>query len=380
MSGGWARRPGDATHRRRSGLLDRCTRFVAATGLLCLAPGALAAQGTPRAPSPATPAPRDTVRAGERMAGLARAASARRGIVTDTVGAPVRDASVRDVKTGALLLSDSLGRFELRGPRVGSVSLEVSAAGYERMSFDFDAVPGDTSTLVIPLTSSAEPPPLPFAKLPASLAGRVLDQSGRPLDDANVQVITALKEVRTDTLGRFALAQLPVGRHLVRVRRVGYAAESFFATITDSTSARLVVALTPLGQDLGTVTVRARAGTRRLEQFERRRQRLAGFGTFVMRDEIDARNPLAITDMLRTTRGVTVSTDARGRTQLVGRGQCLMAVRVDGIEVPIDDWGIDTFVAPQDVAAIEVYPGDGATPPELRSQRSNCGVVAIWTR
>ncbi|MCU0624684.1 MAG: hypothetical protein MUF53_12600, partial [Gemmatimonadaceae bacterium] len=53
----------------------------------------------------------------------------RRGLVTDTVGAPVREATVRDVRTGTLLLTDSLGRFALRGARTGAVSLDITAPG-----------------------------------------------------------------------------------------------------------------------------------------------------------------------------------------------------------------------------------------------------------
>ena len=304
----------------------------------------------------------------------------RRIVVTDSAGAPVRDAVVRDLKTETVDLTDSTGTHLVRGARAGTVSLEIRAPGFEAMTFDFAQLPGDTATITVPLVALDEPPPLPFARLAGSLAGRVLDPSGRPLDGATIQVLTALKEVRTDTLGRFAIAGLPTGRQLVRARRVGYVAESFFATITDSTSTRLVVQLTPMGQDLGTVAVRARAGSRRLEQFESRRRRLQGFASFIDAAEIRARDPVNLTDVLRGTRGVTVTTNPNGRQVLVGRGQCLMAVRIDGMEVDVTEQGLDSFMVPADVAGIEVYPGDGAVPLELRSTRPACGVVAIWTK
>lgn len=345
------------------------TPVVLAALVLAVAP--LAAQRPGRAPAP-RPAVSPTVADSVRWL--------RTGIVTDSTGRPVAEATVLETGTGTVQATDSAGRFRLRGARTGRVSLEIRKPGYETMAFDFDAVPGDTTTLQVPLLALDEPPPLPFARLPQSLAGRVIDPSGRPLADATVQVITALKEVRTDTLGRFALASLPTGRHLVRARRVGYAAESFFATITDSTSSRLTIQLTPMGQDLGTVQVRARAGARRLEQFESRRRRLSGFATFLTEDDWRARSPIFITDVLRTSRGVTVTTNASGRQVLVGRGQCLMSVVVDGVQVPVGDEGIDSFVVPTDVAAIEVYPGDAIVPMELRAGRTNCGVVAIWTK
>jgi hypothetical protein len=362
--------------------LRRVPTPLAAAALLALAPlladAPLAAQRTDRAPvPPRTAAP---PRAATPAAATDSARWGRTGLVTDSTGAPIVAATVLEVRTGVVQSTDSAGRFRVRGARIGTVSLEIRAAGYEPMVFDYEQLPGDTATLTVPLVALDEPPPLPFARLAGSLAGRVLDPSGRPLVGATIQVLTALKEVRTDTLGRFALAGLPPGRQLVRARQVGYLAESFFATITDSTSTRLVVQLTPMGQDLGTVAVRARAGTRRLEQFEARRRRLQGFASFIDAAEIRARDPVNITDVLRGMRGVTVTTNPNGRQVLVGRGQCLMAVRIDGMEVPVTEEGLDAFVIPNDVAAIEVYPGDGAIPLELRSGRTSCGVVAIWTK
>ncbi len=360
---------------------------VAALVVVALGTAAgLAAQQrpTPRRPAsrPAEVAPRDDGTAGDTLAARRDTTPRRlrRIVVTDSAGAPVREASVRDTKTGTVDVTDSSGTYFVRGARTGTVSLEIRAPGFEPMAFDYEQVPGDTSTIPVSLVALDEPPPLPFAKLAQSLAGRVLDPSGRALADATIQVLTAQKEVRTDSLGRFALAGLPTGRQLVRARRVGYLAESFFATITDSTSTRLVIQLTPMGQDLGTVTVRARAGARRLEQFESRRRRLQGFATFIDAAEIRERAPVNITDVLRGARGITVTNNSAGRQVLVGRGQCLMAVRIDGMEVPVGEQGVDSFVMPNDVAAIEVYPGEGSVPLELRSTRPTCGVVAIWTK
>jgi hypothetical protein len=38
------------------------------------------------------------------------------------------------------------------------------------------------------------------------------------------------------------------------------------------------------------------------------------------------------------------------------------------------------FLAPGFIRAIEVYRNTTTTPPELRTPRSSCGTVAIWTK
>nr|MCU0619301.1 carboxypeptidase-like regulatory domain-containing protein [Gemmatimonadaceae bacterium] len=190
--------------------LRRVPTPLAAAALLALAPlladAPLAAQRTDRAPvPPRTAAP---PRAATPAAATDSARWGRTGLVTDSTGAPIVAATVLEVRTGVVQSTDSAGRFRVRGARIGTVSLEIRAAGYEPMVFDYEQLPGDTATLTVPLVALDEPPPLPFARLAGSLAGRVLDPSGRPLVGATIQVLTALKEVRTDTLGRFALAGL----------------------------------------------------------------------------------------------------------------------------------------------------------------------------
>jgi hypothetical protein len=60
-----------------------------------------------------------------------------------------------------------------------------------------------------------------------------------------------------------------------------------------------------------------------------------------------------------------------------------MAYYVNGSPFPLaGDISINHFIAPDDVAAMEVYTGSSQIPPEFNSSLygSRCGVVAIWTR
>jgi hypothetical protein len=52
-------------------------------------------------------------------------------------------------------------------------------------------------------------------------------------------------------------------------------------------------------------------------------------------------------------------------------------VFVDGAAMP-QPFNINS-VAIQEIRGIEIYAGPATTPPELRSVKSICGTIAIWT-
>src|SRR5688572_16341104 len=62
-------------------------------------------------------------------------------------------------------------------------------------------------------------------ELPAqgSISGTVLvDSAGTPIAKAVVTIYNSMKQVTTDSLGRFRITDLPIGFHEVTVKRIGF--------------------------------------------------------------------------------------------------------------------------------------------------------------
>ncbi len=324
---------------------------LALVGLLALLSAPLRAQD---APTP-TPAP------------------ALRGVVRDSIGRPLSRVVVshRNVKT----TSDVDGSFVLTPVPTGRITVQFSRDGALLGSIEANVTTDTTSAVQLDVIADRTEP--------RSLLGTVVDNTGAPLRDVVVEVVTALVETRTDSAGRFAIRNLPPRRHIVRVRRVGYSPTYLTADLTDSTSTRARIVIRQYaGQNLGLVVVRANGVPGRLQGFMRRAEKKSGWGKIITADDIARRNPLQVSDMFQAIAGVRLNTDMRGRVQLTGRGGCVLALFINGFPAPqLRGSGIDDMVNVLDLAGIEVYNGQGGLPAEyLMGQSNTCGTIGVWTR
>jgi hypothetical protein len=141
---------------------------------------------------------------------------------------------------------------------------------------------------------------------------------------------------------------------------------------------------------LNTVEVHADSAntTPLIKGFEARRAR--GGGTFFNRDEIAAMQPRQVTDVLRRVSGLRIDGFGSGTVVQMGRNQagmgnrlCPVVFYMNGSPFPLTEQAsINTFVAPEEVVAVEVYNGASQIPMQFNSGMYNtrCGVIAIWTR
>jgi hypothetical protein len=130
-----------------------------------------------------------------------------------------------------------------------------------------------------------------------------------------------------------------------------------------------------------------------VEELTRKRQLLSdfydrksrGFGYFITRDEIEKRNPMNLSDMMRMVPGAKLipMTGTNQATLRFSRAQigrdCPPQYWVDGVKAY--DLNIDDLI-PSDVEGIEIYPGASTIPPQFNTREGTtiCGVVLIWTR
>ena len=225
-----------------------------------------------------------------------------------------------------------------------------------------------------------------------TLTGTVTAANKMPLAQARVRVVGTNLATVTRVDGAFEVGQVPTGRHNLEVVMIGYMPKAIAIDITSGAPLDLSVVLEPL--PLETVTVTADPNFfPGMGGFEQRRAR--GTGRYFTRKDIEMMQARQVTDVLRRVPGMQVesgpgafsggTTTARtGRTSSgSGAHRCTMTYYMNGSPFPLsNDVPINTFVAPDDVAAIEVYTGSSQIPPEFNSSihNSSCGVVAIWTR
>ncbi len=296
-----------------------------------------------------------------------------RGTVRDSTGRPIArvEVSYKETRT----LSDSVGNFRLAPVPAGRITVRFERDGVLLGEVQANVTSDTTSDVLVETLGSLGEP--------RSLLGTVVDSAGRPMRDVTIEVMTVLLEARTDSLGRFALRNLPARRHIVRVRRVGFSPTFLAADLTDSSSTRARVVLRQFaGQNLGLVVVRAAKPSGRMRGFLRRAERRSGWGTMLTGEEIMARHPTEVTDLFQSMAGLRVAKDFRGSMLVTGRGNCRLAVFINGFPAPqLSGASINDMVSTLDIAGLEVYTGIAGVPAELTMGPANpCGTIGIWTR
>lgn len=234
------------------------------------------------------------------------------------------------------------------------------------------------------------------------LEGRVVDDStGRPIESARVLLQNhhgnAVGEQTTQSTGRFRFELTRSERYRLEARAVGYlpARRTVLWMMENRNFAGIEVRLTPHATLLAPVEVLALAPPKTspvLENMEYRRTH--GFGIRISRQQIEARNPLHVTDILAETPGVRVDRQGSGSTRRVIHlgppvpgprgGDCPVQIFLDGMlatrAVAGGDVTVDDLVRPQDVEAIEIFKGLATVPAEFLNPEARCGVIAVWTK
>jgi hypothetical protein len=297
-----------------------------------------------------------------------------RGTVRDSLGQPLARVAVSHRATK--VYSDTAGRFSLSPVPLGRITVKFVRDGALLGEMQANITADTASDVQVEVVGDRSEP--------RTLRGDVVDENGKPVPNADVDVMTASRNVRTDSLGKFAVRDLQPMRHIVRVRRVGNAPTYAFTNLTDSTSARLRVVVRQFaGQNLGLVVVRANRGPSHLRGFLGRASKPSGWGRFITEQDIAMRNPIQTSDMFLALPGIRVNRTSFGSGVLTGRGGCRVAVFINGFQVPTRaGMGVDEMVNPRDLAGIEVYNGIGGVPADLMlgGASNACGTVGLWTK
>ncbi|HVH39696.1 MAG TPA: carboxypeptidase-like regulatory domain-containing protein [Gemmatimonadaceae bacterium] len=228
---------------------------------------------------------------------------------------------------------------------------------------------------------------------------RVTDVQGRAIPFAFVQIENGASRVANDS-GRVEFNTPAPDSIRLQVRRMGFSPFIGWAD-KDSVTGEFVADLIPLPRALDAMTVEGRRDTplARRGFYDRmeRVQRGAYSARMITPEELDARNPMTISQMLSGERFVKVMPQG-GKPVLMSRNPgCAMTILLDGHRAtgtleegvgfgPKPPVGllmsVDELVTAHSVAAIEIYGSMASAPVELQRAAGNsggCGLVALWT-
>jgi len=217
-----------------------------------------------------------------------------------------------------------------------------------------------------------------------AISGTTRDSTGAPIPGVEIVLLQLKRATVSDSLGVFRFANVPTGKRQLHFRRLGFAPKSVDADIAEGKTTALPVVLEASATEIEGMTVEEETRRRQmLSDFYDRKSR--GFGHFITRDQIEQRNPMNLSDMMRTIPGAvlmplsgTSQAALRFRRAMGGR-DCPPQISVEGVKtfnLNVDD------IVPMDVEGIEIYEGASTVPPQFNTREGTtiCGVVLIWTR
>ena len=321
------------------------------------------------------------------------------GRVHDEAGAAVRAALVfAGAGPEHTTTTDVQGFFRLDGvpPEVRRVGVRATGFGPVDVDVPAGSPTRDVGVVVLP----------PGVAPVATIGGVVSDaETGTPVEGVEIEVRGGASVV-SDAGGRFRIEGVAAawGANTLSVRGLGYETRTVTAWFVEpGRPVEVAVELTTRPVALPGVLVASAPPTpdmtALLSGFSDRRLRTQGF--FLDHEEIRARNPGGVTELMRSVPGVRIRPAIEG-TEVVftRRGRSMRGFRggadatsvpgdcraplvfVDGVLAHRDSEehvDLDDFAAPSEIAGFEVYNGASQVPPIFNTLGSTCGVVAIWT-
>ncbi len=224
------------------------------------------------------------------------------------------------------------------------------------------------------------------AQLPrgsARVSGTVVNRNGAPVANARVGLMGSSAATMTKANGEFVLDSLPAGTQALVVRQIGYSPTEVPVELSSRRPARVTVKLGVLVPQLSPVEVvsRREEGLQKVGFLDRKRTSAGGY--FITPEQLEQRKAIKFSDVLRTTPGIRV-TESNGQAMISStrsaQGNGCVTVYVDGAPwQQLDPGDLDTFVQPNEVAAVEVYNG-ASIPPQFTTPGQSCAAVVVWTK
>jgi hypothetical protein len=270
--------------------------------------------------------------------------------------------------------ADTTGLLELRMPAAPIVARDFFVGPAERVKVAARIAEAD----------SQPSPSMTTLRGAGRVRGSARRSDGQPLGGVRVTVWSTSQEVVTGPDGSFALDALPIGSYMLEARALGFEPTRIPLDILVDNDQVLDVSLNRLAA-LDTIRINAdrqKILGRDMMEFEERRK--SGFGRFIGPEDIERRQPLRLTDLLRTVPGVRIVLGGISGEYPVMRGLsweqwCQPDILVDRMLVSDMGAQLEFFAPVWEVRAIEVYPNPSTVPSQFTRPGSGCGAIVIWT-
>ncbi|MES3034203.1 MAG: carboxypeptidase regulatory-like domain-containing protein [Gemmatimonadota bacterium] len=268
-------------------------------------------------------------------------------------------------------------------------------SGIVELTFDYDTPLRHRDLFVAPELRDSVPtePALDSARHGAAtvrrgagrVAGRVIDDDGRPVRGARMVVREAGAESVTDSSGAFRLTRLPLGTQTVEMIGLGLVPMRTAVDVMSGAEASVVFRATKRVATLDEVTVRT---NRDLTGFARRKR--TSSGTFLTAADIERKGAFSVGEALINVPGLRyLGIDpTTNKPAIGGRFGCGPRFYLDGLRVSLAD--IDGMLGIKQIGAIEVYANSSEAPPQYtgpafasgatKNLAAQCASVVVWTK
>ncbi|AMW06167.1 hypothetical protein GEMMAAP_18010 [Gemmatimonas phototrophica] len=302
-----------------------------------------------------------------------------------------REDAVREAR------ADSTGQFVLCHVPQNSIVTALAYLGADTTGVIELSVP--TAEYVVAdfvLDRTATGAPTRERRGAGTVRGVVTTPNGQPLVNAVARVLGSGSPARSDSAGRFRVADAVAGTQTLEVRSVGFEPQRIPVVLRAGEVANVAIALASSGTRIDTVRVTAgRVVPWQVERIEARWKQ--GLGVIMDGATIRERTSTTLTTALWNVPGVRLGNRLGSGNTIIMRGQngreCFPRIFLDGYSISrgitattarnpnLDGFvelSLDEIVTPGDVLAMEVYDNPMKVPPEFFSG-GDCGVVLVWT-
>jgi hypothetical protein len=239
-----------------------------------------------------------------------------------------------------------------------------------------------TSHVVASAPNDTGAKPTTLVRGRARVTGRVLNKYGQPVVGARVELQNTGAATKTRPNGEFTLDSLPSGTQTLEIRQLGFSPTEVAVELSGGRPQNVTVKMADYVPVLSQMRVTAQR-ERGLSDVGFADRKRSGMGYYLDADQIKMRQTVQFSDMLRTVPGVRVQPAGDGNNIITSSrdatGGCV-TFYVDGAPwQQMTPGDLDTYVRPDEVAALEVYNGS-TTPAQFQTAgQSGCTTIVIWT-